>query len=261
MLVDLQGKVALITGGSQGLGKSIAQRMTKSGADIVLWARTKETLEAAADEIRNEAPGRHVWTVACDITDMDQVQQAWQRTSELCPGVDIVVNNAGSSQRALIDDIDVSALHRDMDLKVTAALRIVQLALPHMRQQQWGRVINVVSIGGKAPSAGGAPTVLARAAGLALTKVMAAEGAPHGVLVNALCVGLILSEQWKRFHQREKPDMTFDEYLTYRGQAIPVGRVGESEEFANVACFLASDLASYVTGTAINVDGGLCPVL
>jgi NAD(P)-dependent dehydrogenase (short-subunit alcohol dehydrogenase family) len=147
-----------------------------------------------------------------------------------------------------------------MDLKVAAALRIVQLALPHMRGQGWGRVINVVSVAGKAPSAGGAPTALARAAGLALTKIMAAELAPHGILVNALCVGLILSEQWKRFHEREQPQAPFDEYLAHRGKAVPLGRIGRAEEFANVACFLASDLASYVTGTAINVDGGLCPV-
>ena len=129
-----------------------------------------------------------------------------------------------------------------------------------MRERAWGRVINVVSVAGKAPSAGGAPTALARAAGLALTKIMAAELAPHGILVNALCVGLILSEQWKGFHEREQPQASFDEYLAQRGKAVPLGRIGRAEEFANVACFLASDLASYVTGTAINVDGGLCPV-
>ena len=261
MLVDLRGKVALITGGSQGLGKSVAQRMAQSGADVVLWARTEATLEAAAREIKTQTPDCNVWTMRCDLTDIGQVEAAWQCTIEQCPGVDIVVNNAGTSQRAPIEQVDIETLRGDMDLKVAAALRIVQLALPHMREQQWGRVINVVSVAGKAPSAGGVPTVLARSAGLAMTKVMAAEFAPYGVLVNALCVGLIRSEQWKRFHQREQPDMPFEEFLRYRAKAIPLGRIGESEEFANVACFLASELASYVTGTAINIDGGLCPVL
>jgi len=170
------------------------------------------------------------------------------------------VNNAGTSQRAPIEAIELNALRNDMDLKVAAALRIVQLALPHMRQQHWGRVINVVSVAGKAPAAGGVPTALARAAGLALTKIMAAELAPHGVLVNAMCVGLILSEQWKRFHANDRPELAFDDYLAGRAKAVPLGRIGSSGEFANVACFLASDLASYVTGTAINVDGGLSPM-
>jgi len=260
MLIDLTGRVALVTGGSQGLGKSVAQRLAQSGADVVLWARSASTLQQAAGEISGLAPARKVWTVACDVTDPAQVESAWQRTASLCGGVDIVVNNAGTSQRAPIEAIELSALRTDMDLKVAAALRIVQLALPHMRGQGWGRVINVASVAGKAPSAGGAPTALARAAGLALTKIMAAELAPHGILVNALCVGLILSEQWKRFHEREQPQAPFDEYLAHRGKAVPLGRIGRAEEFANVACFLASDLASYVTGTAINVDGGLCPV-
>lgn len=114
---------------------------------------------------------------------------------------------------------------------------------------------------GKTPSTGGAPTALARAADLAMTKIMAVELAPHGILVSALCVGLILSEQWKRFHANDRPEASFDEYVAGRAKAVPLGRIGTSEEFANVACFLASDLASYVTGTAINVDGGSCPVL
>lgn len=260
MLINLEGKVALVTGGSQGLGKSTALRLAQSGADVVLWARDPSALEVAAQEISGQAPDRSVWTVPCDVTDRGQLEAAWLRTSELCRNVDIVVNNAGSSQRAPIAEVELSVLRSDMDLKVAAALRIVQLALPHMRQQRWGRIINVVSVAGKAPSAGGAPTALARAAGLALTKIMAAELAPHGILVNALCVGLILSEQWKRFHANEQPEAPFDEYLASRAKAIPLGRIGNGEEFANVACFLASDLASYVTGTAINVDGGLCPV-
>lgn len=261
MLVNLEGRVALVTGGSQGLGKSTASRLAQSGADIVLWARNPAGLETAAQEISSAAPGRRIWTVPCDVMDPEQLEAAWRRTCEQCGSVDIVVNNAGTSQRAPIADIELNALRSDMDLKVAAALRIVQLALPHMREQRWGRVINVVSVAGKAPSAGGAPTALARAAGLALTKIMAAELAPHGILVNALCVGLILSEQWKRFHANDRPEASFDEYVAGRAKVVPLGRIGTSEEFANVACFLASDLASYVTGTAINVDGGLCPVL
>ena len=131
MLIDLTGKVALVTGGSQGLGKSVAQRLAQSGADVVLWARTASALQQAADELSRAAPARKIWTVACDVTDPAQLESAWQRTAGLCGGVDIVVNNAGTSQRAPIEAIALAALRSDMDLKVAAALRIVQLALPH----------------------------------------------------------------------------------------------------------------------------------
>ena len=129
-----------------------------------------------------------------------------------------------------------------------------------MKAQRWGRVINVVNIGAKAPPVGTAPTTMSRAAGITMTKVMSLEFAPHNVLVNALCVGQIMSDQWVGYHQRDNPGMPFEDYVAMRGKPIPMGRIGQAEEFANVACFLASDAASYVTGVAINVDGGLSPV-
>jgi 3-oxoacyl-[acyl-carrier protein] reductase len=130
---------------------------------------------------------------------------------------------------------------------------------PEMKARRWGRVINVLNIGAKAPRPGGAPTVVSRAAGMALTKVLAAEGAPHNVLVNALLVGQIESDQWRR--RAEAAGRPLRELLDGLGKDIPLGRVGRAEEFANLACFLASDAASYITGTAINVDGGRSPVV
>ena len=144
-----------------------------------------------------------------------------------------------------------------------AAVRLCRNALPAMKQRKWGRIINVLNIGAKAPRAGGAPTVVSRAAGLALTKVLASDGAPHNVLVNALMVGLIKSGQWERAFA--EADNSGDYEVFVQGMAddrnIPLGRIGETEEFANLACFLASDQASYITGTSINVDGGASPVV
>jgi NAD(P)-dependent dehydrogenase (short-subunit alcohol dehydrogenase family) len=119
----------------------------------------------------------------------------------------------------------------------------------------------VLNTGAKAPAAGGAPTAVTRAAGMALTKVLAGECAPYNVLVNALLVGLIESDQWVQRQPKEAPQMTLGQYYREKGKAIPLGRMGRAEEFANVACFLASERASYVTGTAINVDGGRSPVV
>jgi NAD(P)-dependent dehydrogenase (short-subunit alcohol dehydrogenase family) len=130
-----------------------------------------------------------------------------------------------------------------------------------MVERRWGRVINVLNTGAKAPPAGGAPTAVSRAAGMALTKVLAGEGAPHGILVNALLVGIIESDQWVRRHAAEQRNITWEEWKAEQGKLVPLGRLGRPEEFAGLALFLASDAGGYVTGTAINVDGGRSPVV
>jgi NAD(P)-dependent dehydrogenase (short-subunit alcohol dehydrogenase family) len=130
-----------------------------------------------------------------------------------------------------------------------------------MKAHRWGRVINVLSINAKHQRAGGAPTTVSRAAGLALTKVLSLEGAPHNVLVNALMVGKIVSDQIVRRHEKTPDGKTLEEAIAEVGRGVPLGRMGSAEEFANVACFLASDAASYVNGTAIPVDGGLAPFI
>ncbi len=259
MLISLKNHVALITGGSQGLGRAVGMQFAASGASVVLLARRQALLDEAAQEI-TAATGAKVKGYACDVSDLGQVEAVWTQVEKEFGTVDIVVNNAGSSARNPIETLSMEKLQADIDLKLKPALRLVQLALPGMKAQQWGRVINVVNIGAKAPPAGTAPTCMTRAAGITMTKVMSKELAPDNILVNALCVGQIMSEQWVGYYEKDKPDMTFDEYVTMRGKPIPMGRIGQAEEFANVACFLASDAASYVTGVAINVDGGLSPV-
>jgi 3-oxoacyl-[acyl-carrier protein] reductase len=174
--------------------------------------------------------------------------------------IDIVVNNAGVSQTGPFVSISDEIWQADLDLKLFAAIRLTRLAWPQMIERRWGRVINVLNIGAKAPKAASAPTSVSRAAGMALTKVLAGEGAPHNVLVNSLHVGLIESDQWVRKHS-QSGNGPYEEFLSKMGESVPLGRVGTAEEFANVACFLASDLAGYVTGTSINIDGNMSPVM
>lgn len=119
----------------------------------------------------------------------------------------------------------------------------------------------MLSTAARTPSAGSYPTTLSRAAGFALTKAMANELAASNILVNSVCVGMIESDQWPRNHKLRAPELSYEEFIERESKAIPLGRIGKAEEFANVVCFLASDLASYVTGTSINVDGGRCPIL
>jgi NAD(P)-dependent dehydrogenase (short-subunit alcohol dehydrogenase family) len=138
-------------------------------------------------------------------------------------------------------------------------LRLSRLVWPQMVERRWGRIINVLNIGAKAPRPGSMPTSISRAAGMALTKVLAGEGAAHNVLVNAMQVGLIESNQ--HVERAARTGVTLDDYLRDGGKDIPLGRYGKPEEFANLACLLASDAGSYITGTAINVDGGRSPVV
>jgi NAD(P)-dependent dehydrogenase (short-subunit alcohol dehydrogenase family) len=260
MHISLENRVALITGASQGLGKAMAERFATSGADVVLLARRQHLLDELADDLVKRT-GRKVKGYSCDVSDVSAIEQTWAQVQADFGKVDILVNNAGASARHAIDSLALDKLQADFDMKVKAALRLAQLAAPHMRAQRWGRIINVVNIGAKAPAAGTAPTTMNRASGIAMTKVMAGEFARDNVLVNALCVGQIMSEQWVGYYKKDNPDMSFEEYVAMRGKSLPMGRIGEAEEFANVACFLASDAASYVTGVAINVDGGLSPVV
>lgn len=263
MDVRLDGRTALITGASEGLGLAMACRFAESGANVAMVSRTAETLEAARHKAASSAGGNKVRIEAfpCDVTDMDQISQAWSGINDAFGSVDILVNNAGAHAAGPFLECSDEAWQYDLDLKLFAAIRLCRLAMPLMAERNWGRIINVLAVSAKTPGAGSVPTSVSRAAGMALTKVLSAEGAPDNILVNALLVGLINSGQHERRHQRLAADKPYEEYLAERGKVIPLGRMGEAEEFANLACFLVSDAGSYVTGCAINVDGGRSPVV
>jgi 3-oxoacyl-[acyl-carrier protein] reductase len=258
-MYSLAGKRALITGGSRGLGKAAALKLAVAGAKVVILGRDRAALADTAAEIT--AAGGQAITGACDLGKISEIEGLVPGLVDQLGGVDILVNNAGSSLRRPLLELTVDTFAADMQLKLFAALRIAQLVIPGMQQQRWGRIINVVSIGGKAPKAESAPTSVTRAAGLALTKVMSQELAQWNILVNAVCIGTIKSGQWERRHQAQAPDKTYDQFLAPYAKAVPIGRMGEAAEFAEIVGFLASEAASYVTGSAINVDGGLSPVL
>lgn len=257
MEAKLDGRVALVTGGSKGIGLAIAARMAASGADVAMLARRPGVLDEARAIVQASARGR-VHVVPCDVSRADEVSRAFGEVLQAFGRVDILVNNAGSSQTGAFTSITDEVWQADLDLKLFAAIRLARLAWPGMAERRWGRIVNVLNTLAKAPKAGTAPTAVSRAAGLGLTKVLAGEGAAHNILVNSLHVGLIESDQWVRRAQQDGQPL--DAFLAGMAAGIPLGRVGTAEEFANVACFLASDLAAYVTGTAINVDGNLCPV-
>ena len=261
MEIRLDGRSAIITGGSKGLGLAIGEEYAASGADVAVLARDPNTLAEAKQKIQARGGKGKVAAISCDVSKAADIRKAYDQVMSEFGKVDIFVNNAGQSTRGPSETITDEMWQADFDLKLFAQVRFARLIFPQMKQRRWGRIISVLNVGAKAPGADSAPTSVSRAAQMAFTKALSLEGAPHNVLVNSLHVGIIVSDQIVRRHQREGANVSLDDFIAQQGKGVPLGRMGRAEEFANVACFLASDAASYVTGCAINVDGGRSPVV
>ena len=249
--LGLGGKVAIVTGGSEGLGRACAERLAREGAHVAICARRKDVLERAAEGIR-KATGADILAMPTDVTRATDVEAFVAAVAARWGGVDILVNNAGTSSAAAFGLVDDAAWQADFELKVMAAIRFCRLAIPIMKGRGGGRIVNVTTVGGKAPAARGLPTTVSRAAGINLTKSLANEYAADGIRVNTICIGLVKSAQLAR---RAKGDL--DAHWRELAKRIPLGRIAEAEELADLVAFLVSERAGYITGTAVNFDGGM----
>src|SRR3954452_24970513 len=259
MNVTMEGRVAIVTGGSKGIGLAVARRFAESGAHVAILARGADDLKTPRELLARD--GLKARDYACDASKAADIAKTHERIAADLGPVDVLVNNAGTSRAMAFETVTDEMWQDDLDLKLSAAIRFSRLVWPGMKARKWGRIINVLNIGAKAPAAASTPTSVSRAAGMALTKAMANEGGPHNILVNAMLVGLIVSDQWVKRHAARAPDTDFDAFTRDLAKSVPMGRMGTAEEFANLACFLASEQGSYITGTAINVDGGRSPVV
>jgi 3-oxoacyl-[acyl-carrier protein] reductase len=256
----MDGRCALITGGSKGIGFAAAVNFMRAGASVAIVARRADVLEEARRALAREGKGKVV-AIAADVSKADDCARAFTGAEQELGRIDVLLNNAGTHQNGSFEAATDAIWQQDFDLKLFSAIRLARAALPGMKARKWGRIVNVLNSGAKWQRHGSAPTSVTRAAGMALTKVLSNEGAAHNVLVNAVLVGLIQTDQWVRGHAKENKGRSLDEYLAEMAVRVPMGRIGTAEEFANMVLFLSSDAGSYVTGTAINVDGGMCPVV
>jgi 3-oxoacyl-[acyl-carrier protein] reductase len=249
--VSLAGKRALVTGAgsTDGIGFAAARTLLERGASVLI-SSTTERIHERAKELG--ATG-----FVADLTDWEQARGL----ADAAGAVDVLVNNAGILSNNKVAETSPEEWHKVLAINLDGAFYLSKLLLPGMKARRWGRIVNILNIGAKAPQATSAPTSVTRAAGMALTKVLSAEGAPHNVLVNALLVGRIQSNQWVKRHATEGKGRSLEAYYAEMGKSIPMGRLGTADEFANMALFLASDAGSYITGTAINIDGGSSPVV
>jgi 3-oxoacyl-[acyl-carrier protein] reductase len=268
--IDLSGRVALVTGGSRGLGRADALTLARAGADVAIAdilvesdesadaerygplaqaARAQGLVktEATADEIRGL--GRKALALKCDVTDSEQVESAVRRAAEELGSVDILVNNAGTLDHVGQIESQVPELwERDLRVNLTGAFNCSRAVWPHMKEREWGRIVNMASVAGTLGGFGQASYSTTKAGLLGLTKSLALEGARHGITVNAIVPGIIGTEA---FHFGN-PEM--NERMIRR---TAMRRAGEPQDIANAIAFLSSDLASYITGVELNVAGGI----
>ena len=268
--IDLSGRVALVTGGSRGLGRADALTLARAGADVAIAdiqiesdddrdvdrygplaqaARTQGMVytEATVDEIR--ALGRRALAIKCDVTDRDQVRETVDRAVDELGGVDILVNNAGTLDHlGQLLDQSPELWDRDLQVNLTGAFNCAQAVWPHLRERGWGRIVNMASVAGTLGGFGQASYSTTKAGLLGLTKSLALEGARHGITCNAIVPGVIGTEAFNFGN----PEM--NERMIRR---TAFRRPGEPQDVANAIAFLCSDLASYITGVGLHVSGGI----
>ena len=265
MDMGLEGKVAIITGGSDGIGKAAALSMAKEGANVVIVARRQEVLDQAVQEIKTATEGS-VIPLALDITTDGASQKMIKTAVDSFGRVDIIVNNAGSSMAKPFESVSHEDWQSDFELKVWAAVRLMQDSIGEMRKVGGGRIINVTNLGGRTPGPASMPTSISRAAGIAITKGLSKDLAKENILVTTVCIGLVKSGQHQRRYDarlEKEPSLSLDTFYDELalGRNVPIGRVAEPDEAGDVIAFLASERASYLTGIAVNLDGGASAVL
>lgn len=258
MELGLQGKRAVVTGGSKGIGLAIAQALAAEGVDLALAARGRSELERAAREIA-DVHGVRVEPFAADLAEAATVRAFAEFAAERLGGVDILVNNAGAIPAGTLDALDDDVWRRAYDLKLWGYIRLARALVPAMRERGSGAVLNIIGNAGRQPSAAYIAGGPANAALMNFTKGLAAEVGPDGVRVNAINPGPIRTDRMRQMAEQTARERGVDVTTVEAGQGrgVPLGRVGTPEEVANVAVFLVSDAASYVHGAIIPVEGGL----
>jgi NAD(P)-dependent dehydrogenase (short-subunit alcohol dehydrogenase family) len=262
MDLAMKDKKAIVTGGSEGIGKAIARALAGEGVDVAICARRKEPLEAAAAEITKET-GRKIIPITADLTSGTDAESFIKKAHAALGRIDILVNNAGSAPGGVIEHLNEDDWASALQLKFMGYVRCMKHVLPIMQKQKKGRIVNLIGNDGVKVSYWEIAPGAANAAGQNLTKSLASQYGKYNISFCAVNPGPVRTERWAALVKAMARDMklSYEEADKLAPASIPLGRIAESEEVANLVTYLASDLAFFVNGTMIEIDGGQDKVL
>ncbi len=262
MDLGLKNRVAIVAAASKGLGRAVAFGLAREGAKLSICARGEGALNSTAAEIRRET-GAEVLPVVADVTKAEDVTRLVEETFGRFGRIDVLVNNAGGPPGTTFLQSSVEDFQKAIELNLVSTVRLCKEVVPYMQRQHWGRIVNIVSLAAKQPLPGLILSNTARPGVLGLTKTMSNELSKEGILINSVCPGYTLTERVAEVNEvnARLKGITVEEEMKSLSARVPMGRLGQPEELANVVVFLASERASYVTGAAIQVDGGQCAAL
>jgi len=258
MELGIKGKTVLVTGGSKGIGRATARAMAAEGARVMICSRSAPALEEAAGVIRSET-GQVVETVAADLSRLDGVERAAAAAVQRLGRLDILVNNAGAIKGGDFLAIPDEEWMTGWSLKLLGYIRMARAILPQMRAQGGGRIVNVVGMAARNPATSYMMGGAANAALINFTKALADLGAPSNILVTAVSPGPVKTDRWDSLQRQQAAaaGKDLETFVKEQNRGFPLGRIALPEEVADLVCFLASDRASFLTGIAITVDGGM----
>ena len=259
MDLGIKGKVALVAASSKGIGKAIAFALADEGVKLSIFSRSKDEIERTASEIRTRFDV-DVLASATDVTSKEQVDRAIENTVQtLGGGIDILINNAGGPPFGFFDDFESPDWQNALELNLLSGIYLAKKVTPLMKKKNWGRIVNITSIAVKQPIDGLILSNTSRAGLIGFSKTLSNELAKDNILVNNICPGRIYTDRIKTLAEKRatQSGIEYEKAIEEMEKDIPLRRIGTPEELAALACFLASEKASYMTGTTIQVDGGL----